>query len=100
MTGYLINRFDIVDGNMFNQYVAAVTPIISDHQGEVVLGNDAPRSLEGASSGMNVVIAFPSEAAAMAFYDSPEYQPVKLPRLNSTTNGSAIVAPGGVDLSS
>ena len=100
MTGYLINRFDIVDRDMFNQYVAAVMPIISDHHGEVVLGNDSPRSLEGSSPRMNVVIAFPTEAAAMAFYDSPEYQPVKQLRLNSTANGSAIVAPAGVNLSS
>ena len=44
--------------------------------------------------GMNVVIAFPSEVEAMAFYDDADYQPVKEIRLSATRNHAAIVSPG------
>lgn len=47
---------------------------------------------------MSVVIGFPSEAAAMGFYESPEYQPVKELRLMSTTNWNAIVSAGGISV--
>jgi uncharacterized protein (DUF1330 family) len=40
-----------------------------------------------------VVIAFPSMADAQAFYDSPEYGPVKDLRLRSS-NGSVVIVDG------
>jgi uncharacterized protein (DUF1330 family) len=35
---------------------------------------------------MNAIIKFPSEGAALACYNDPDYQPVKQIRLNFTTN--------------
>lgn len=99
MAGYLVNRFDITDRNLFSDYTRAVMPIIVDHGGEILFANDAPRGLEGPDPGMSVVICFPSEAAAMGFYESPEYQPVKELRLLSTTNWNAIVSTGGISVS-
>jgi uncharacterized protein (DUF1330 family) len=98
MAGYLVNRFDITDREQFIRYTVAVTPIIADHGGEILFANDAPKGLEGPEPGMSVVIAFPSEEAAMGFYDSPEYQPVKELRLMSTTNWNAIVSAGGISV--
>ena len=92
MTAYLINKFDIVDDAKFDTYVAAVMPLISRHGGRVIVGNKAARGLEGPPPGMNVVIAFPTERAAMAFYEDPEYQPVKAIRVASTRNPNAIVS--------
>jgi uncharacterized protein (DUF1330 family) len=96
MAGYLVNRFDIVDRDLFTRYTVEVMPIIAAHGGEVLFANDSARGLEGPEPGMSVVIAFPSEEAAMRFYDSPEYQPVKELRLNSTANRNAIVSAGGI----
>jgi uncharacterized protein (DUF1330 family) len=98
MSGYLVNRFDVVDRELFTQYTIAVMPIIAAHGGEVLFANDTPKGLEGPTPGMSVVISFPSEEAAMRFYNSAEYQPVKALRLNSTANPNAIVSSGGISV--
>jgi len=92
MSGYLINKFEIVDSDMFEKYVEKVMPIIARHGGQVIVGNESAHLLEGTSAGMNVVIVFPTEADAIGFYESPEYQPVKDIRLKSTRNGVAVVS--------
>ena len=92
MTAYLINKFDIVDDAVFDTYVAAVMPLISRHEGRVIVGNKAARGLEGPAPGMNVVIEFPTETAALAFYEDPEYQPVKAIRLACTRNQNAVIS--------
>ena len=94
MPGYLINKFDIVNESRFDEYVAAVIPLIARHGGKVLVGNKAARPLEGPTPGMNVVIEFPTEAAAMAFYEDPDYQPVKAVRIGATRNQNAVVSPG------
>ncbi len=94
MPAYLINKFDIVDEPRFDEYVGKVMPLLAKHRGTVLVGNKAARGLEGPTPGMNVVIAFPSEVEAMAFYDDADYQPVKEIRLSATRNHAAIVSPG------
>lgn len=93
MTAYLVNKFDIIDESMFDTYVAGVMPLIAKHGGTVLVGDKAARGLEGPAPGMNVVIEFPSEEAAMAFYEDPAYQPVKKLRTDSTINPNAILSP-------
>ena len=96
MTAFLINKFDIVDEPRFDDYVSKVMPLIAKHKGTVLVGTKAARALEGPTPGMNVVIEFPSETEAMAFYEDPDYQPVKDIRLGATTNQAAIISPGFV----
>jgi uncharacterized protein (DUF1330 family) len=38
-----------------------------------------------------VILRFPSEAAARAWYTDTEYEPVKQIRLRSTANGSVVM---------
>ena len=94
MAAYLINKFDILDDAEFDKYVAAVIPLISKHYGKVLVGNKDAQLLEGPSPGMNVVIEFPSEHDANAFYDDPAYQPVKAIRIESTANQRAVLSAG------
>lgn len=96
MPAYLIFKFDVVDEARFDRYVAAVMPLLSKHGGKVLVADRAARPLEGPPPGMNVVIEFPSEADARAFYDDPEYQPVKAVRLDSTANRNAVLSSGFV----
>ena len=49
-------------------------------------------TIEGKGRGVNVVLKFESEAAAMKWYNDPDYEPVKKIRLDSTTNGTAVLA--------
>jgi uncharacterized protein (DUF1330 family) len=92
MPAYLINKFNIVDELRFDEYVVKVMPLIAKHGGTVLVGNKAARGLEGPAPGMNVVIEFPTDSDAMAFYEDPDYQPVKDIRLSATTNTAAVMS--------
>ena len=96
MSAYLINTFQIVDEAKFDEYVAAVIPLISKHSGKVLVGDKHAQPLEGPTPGMNVVIEFPTETDAMGFYDDPDYQPVKAIRLGATIDQNAVLSPGFV----
>ena len=41
---------------------------------------------------MNVVLRFESEEAAMAWYNDPDYGPVKKIRVDSSANGTVVLA--------
>ena len=49
-------------------------------------------TLEGQGRGVNVVLRFESEEAAMNWYNDPDYGPVKQIRLDTTSNGTAVLA--------
>jgi uncharacterized protein (DUF1330 family) len=64
----------------------------------VVALSPAPKVLEGIWGGnWTVVIRFPSMAVAEAWYNSPEYQPLKDLRINELTEGGALVFVEGFD---
>ena len=96
MPAYLILRFDIIDLETYGKYVVGVGPVLSSHGAELLVINNEARVLEGSKPGMNVVIKFASEEAAMAFYESPEYVPLKALRFSCTANGSCVLSPSFV----
>ncbi|NOT56794.1 MAG: DUF1330 domain-containing protein [Deltaproteobacteria bacterium] len=57
---------------------------------QVVALSPTPTVVEGSWSGnWTVVIRFPSMAVAEAWYNSPEYQPLKDLRINELTEGGS-----------
>jgi uncharacterized protein (DUF1330 family) len=92
MSVYIIVSYDIKDPKVFENYVPRVRPLLQKHGGEVLVSDREAKALEGQSRGVNVVLEFESEEAAMGFYNDPEYGPVKKVRLDSTENGTAILA--------
>ena len=94
MSAYLVFKFDVSDAESYGFYVAQVGPLLIRQGADVLVVSNEPRVLEGPGSGMNVIIKFETEEKAMAFYDSPEYAPLKDLRLRSTTNHSCVLAPG------
>lgn len=94
MTAYLTVQFDIIDRPEFDDYVEKVQPFLGKYDAKLVIGDYAPRAFEGGPRGMNVVMRFPSEDAALAFYNDPEYEPLKQQRLAATTNHSMLLSPG------
>jgi len=100
MSAYVIVSYDITDPQAFAPYVAGVMPLIARHGGEVVVADDAATTLEGAPRHMEVVLRFPDRAAAQAWYEDPDYAPVRQIRLNATTHERLVIAaaftpPGG-----
>ncbi|MEM7190637.1 MAG: DUF1330 domain-containing protein [Pseudomonadota bacterium] len=55
------------------------------HGVEVLAGDPMPRVVEGSPAPcMNVILKFPSMGAFDAWYDAPEYQPLKQVRIDTT----------------
>lgn len=85
MPYYLVFNYDITDPEMFDKYQQAtgkanpadfgIKPLVIDHE---------PNDIEGQSGQRLNILEFESEQAAMAFYNSPEYQAVVDFRKNAT----------------
>jgi uncharacterized protein (DUF1330 family) len=73
---YMIVNLVIQDVERYRQYEKGLFPISKRHGGEFVTFDDQIDTFEGSSppEGRMVIFSFPSEAAARAWYDDPDYQ--------------------------
>ncbi len=92
MSAYLIASYDIEDPETYESYVPAVVPLLEKHGAEILVADYDAKPIEGDGRGVNIVLKFDSEAAALNWYNDPDYQQVKQIRLDSTKNGSLILA--------
>jgi len=72
--GYWIGRIDVHNEEGYKPYAAANPAIFKKFGGRFVVRAGKSDSMEGSSRARNVVIEFPDYAAALACYNSPEYQ--------------------------
>jgi uncharacterized protein (DUF1330 family) len=96
MPAYLIASYDVVDPKAYQAYPPGVMAMLMKYQCEVLVAGLDAQSLEGERRQVNVVIKFPTEEALQAFYDDPEYQPLKDLRMRTTANGTLLIAKGFV----
>ena len=92
MAAYVIVSYDITDPKAYEPYVPGVIPLITKHAGEIVVGEFAAKPLEGEPHGVYVVLKFPSEQAARAWHEDPEYQPLKAIRFATCKNNNMVIA--------
>ena len=92
MSVYIIASYDIKDPKVYEDYVPGVVPLLQKHGAEILVADYDAETLEGQGRGVNVVLKFESEEAALNWYNDPDYGPVKKIRLDSTENGSLILA--------
>lgn len=92
MASYVIVSYDIVDPKAFEPYVPGVIPLLQKHGGEVLVADFEAKSLEGEKRGVNVVLKFASEEAALAWFNDPAYEPVKKIRYDSCANNYMVLA--------
>ncbi len=92
MSVYIIASYDIEDPEEYEGYVPGVVPLLQKHGAETLVADYEAKTLEGQSRGVNVVLKFESEEAAMKWYNDPDYAPVKKIRIDSTKNATAILA--------
>ncbi len=73
---YLVVNLHVEDQERYLQYEKGFFPILKKHQGKFVTFDDNIITLEGEAppSGRIVIFSFPSEEAAQAWYNDPEYQ--------------------------
>lgn len=90
---YFIASYDVTDpGRYERDYVPAVLRTLAAAGGEVVVASGSARRLEGAAPGQTVVLRFSSEDAFRSWYDGNDYAPLLQLRLDTTTNGTAVLA--------
>ena len=73
---YAIVNLHVTDATAYRQYEKGFFPILKKFGGEFVTLDDAAFTLEGSSprSGRMIILKFPSEAQARAWYADPDYQ--------------------------
>jgi uncharacterized protein (DUF1330 family) len=96
VAAYLIySREEITDKEKSLRYGELVIPQIRQFGGEVLVARGNVHVLEGAWDPMAVtILRFETIEALMAWWNSPEYAPLKQMRLESNT-GDIIVVEGG-----
>lgn len=87
MKAHLVLDITIHDLAGYASYPSKAIPLIEKHGGKIThrIGNF--EAMEGDWCPQRLLISeFPSKAAAQAFLDDPEYQPVKEQRLSTSTS--------------
>ena len=72
--GYWIGRVDVHNEEGYKPYAAANGAIFKKYGGRYVVRGGKHTGVEGQARSRNVVIEFAAYDAAMACYNSPEYQ--------------------------
>jgi uncharacterized protein (DUF1330 family) len=90
---YFIASYDITDPERYERdYVPGVELTVAAAGGEVVVASGSTRRLEGGAPGQTVVFRFPAERAFRSWYEWDEYAPFRRARLETTTNGTGVLA--------
>ncbi|MFV0386873.1 DUF1330 domain-containing protein [Paracoccus sp. (in: a-proteobacteria)] len=74
MTALWIAHVHVTDAEAYGRYAKAAGPAIAAHGGMFLARGGRYRQLEGNDRARNVVARFPSFDAAVACYESAEYQ--------------------------
>ena len=86
MAAYFIVQSTISNEQQYQKYRDAVVPLIAQFGGKFVVRGSKVEVLEGQHDGRRMVIfEFPSMDAIHAFWNSPEYVPVKAIRQAAAT---------------
>ena len=75
---YFIANIEITDPDEYKKYEKDFFPLFKKHGGTWLTFDDAPTTFEGEDprKGRMIIGEFPSEEAALAWYDDPDYQAI------------------------
>lgn len=93
MPAYLVANYDVTDLDGYKEYQKGAAPIMAGGGKILVLDADSVKK-EGDAAQQTVVIEYPTKEAALAAYESEEYQAVIGLRLGATANGRAVIVDG------
>ena len=91
--GYIIGHVTIHDLEAYQAYGARNNELIPAAGGKFLVRGGQSEYLEGEGHPRHVIIEFPSYEAALAFYNSPEYQENMKTRL-ANSDGNIMVVEG------
>lgn len=94
MPAYIIADIEVLDTAAYEEYRQRVPPTIAAYGGRYIARGGATEVLEGTWSPRRcVILEFPSVAQANAWWNSPEYQPLRVIR-ERTTRSSLVLTEG------
>jgi uncharacterized protein (DUF1330 family) len=92
MSGYYVLQIQWSDKAAMQTYVERLGDMIEKHGGAFIVASREYQVAEGEwKDGLFLIIKFPTMAALRAWYDSPEYQPVREFRLAHSRSDALIV---------
>ncbi len=79
MAAYIVNRVNATQWSWLKEYSPATNALIEKHGGKFLVQGGKAVALEGEDPlpAALVIIEFPDTDSAMAWYNEPEYQPLK-----------------------
>ena len=94
MPGYLIAMIEVIDPKGFEEYREKVPPTIAAHGGRYLARGGQVEVLEGSLPSKRIaIVEFPSLAEAKAWWQAPEYQPLRAIR-ERTTKSTLVITEG------
>ena len=92
MPAYLIADIEVTDPVGYDEYKKRVPAVIAAHGGRYLARGGASEVLEGTwRPKRSAIIEFPNLASAKAFWESPEYQPLRKIRERSAKSNLVVV---------
>lgn len=92
MSAYVIVDINVHEPVEYEEYRRTAAPTLTPYGGRYIVRGGATRVLEGAWTPHRlVVLAFPSMERALAWWDSPEYRPVRAIRQRTTATSMILV---------
>lgn len=93
MPAYLVANYTVTDPDRYKEYQQGAAPIMAGG-GKLLVLDPASVAKEGDPGSQTVIIEYPSKEAALAAYESAEYQAVVGIRLSAIENGRAVIVDG------
>jgi len=92
MTHYIIAQINILDRETYAKYEEGFMEVFAKYNGSLLAVDEEPKLLEGGwPYTRTVLISFPSEAHALAWYQSDEYQALAQHRFASSSANISII---------
>ena len=92
MPAYLIADIEVTDPLGYDEYKKRVPAVIAAHGGRYLARGGASEVLEGTwRPKRSAIIEFPNLASMKAFWESPEYQPLREIRERSAKSNLVVI---------
>jgi uncharacterized protein (DUF1330 family) len=92
MSCYFVAKISVRDRERYARYLAGTDEVLEAHEGKVLAVDEDVTVLEGQwNCTRTVLIEFPSEESAEAWYKSPEYQSIAVHRLAASSTDAVFV---------
>lgn len=89
---FLFDNAEVHDRAALDRYSEQVGRLVAEHGGRYLAGAATPEVVEGDPGLTSVVlIEFPDADSARAWYDSPDYRPLKALRRRAARNNAVLI---------